>query len=29
MTPYTIAPLAQDDLDNIWTYIARDIGAQF
>jgi toxin ParE1/3/4 len=24
MIPYTIAPLAQNDLDGIWSYIARD-----
>ena len=24
MTPYRIAPHAQDDLDNIWSYIADD-----
>jgi toxin ParE1/3/4 len=24
MIPYTIAPLAQDDLGEIWSYVARD-----
>jgi len=24
MTPYTVAPLARNDLDEIWTYIAKD-----
>jgi len=24
MIPYTIAPLAQNDLDQIWSYVARE-----
>ena len=24
MTPYTIAPLVQNDVDETWSYVARD-----
>lgn len=24
MTPYTVAPLAKNDLDEIWMYVAKD-----